>query len=116
MAEQEDKQIIMEIYKSHMATKNDEGFDAASIVLALLFLLLAYNLVTKYIFKNEMDRKLSRFSDSVIASEHPMEEIALAKRVLAAMNALFMDDVTFDPLVKAHRDNVAEEFLGYSPR
>lgn len=107
LAEQEAIRLVESVYGSYR--RQDEGttetFDPVSFVLALV---LAYNPVTKYVFKNEIDRKRARFAESMLASSTPAEEIALAKRLLAATNAQFMDDVTFDTLVQAYRDNGAE--------
>ena len=107
LAEQEAIRLVESVYGSYR--RQDEGttesFDPVSFVLALV---LAYNPVTKYVFKNEIDRKRARFAESMLASSTPAEEIALAKRLLAATNAQFMDDVTFDTLIQAYRDNGAE--------
>lgn len=94
------------VYDDHRNEDETEGeFDATGFVLALL---LAYNPVTKYVFENELDRKRARFAESLIASNTPQEEIALAKRLVAGMNAQFMDDVTFEAVVQAFRDNGTE--------
>lgn len=90
------------VYRSHRRTEKPSGFDATAWVLLLV---LAYNPVTKYIFENEIERKRSRFAEGVIASDTPMEEVALAKRLLAGMNAQFLDDVTHETLIQAYRDN-----------
>ena len=104
LAEQEAIRLVESVYGSYR--RQDEGttvsFDPVSFVLALV---LAYNPVTKYVFKNEIDRKRARFAESMLASTTPAEEIALAKRLLAATNAQFMDDVTFDTLIQAYKDN-----------
>ena len=100
LAEREATRLAEVIYKDH--SKEERVFDAAGFVLALI---LAYNPVTKYVFKNEIERKRARFAEGLIASDTPHEEIARAKRLLAATNAQFMDDVTFDTMVTAFRDN-----------
>jgi SPP1 gp7 family putative phage head morphogenesis protein len=108
LAEQEAIRLVESVYGSYR--RQDEGttvsFDPVSFVLALV---LAYNPVTKYVFKNEIDRKRARFAESMLASTTPAEEIALAKRLLAATNAQFMDDVTFNSLVEAYSDNGTEK-------
>ena len=107
LAEQEAIRLVESVYGTYR--REDEGtavFDAVSFVLALV---LAYNPVTKYVFKNEIDRKRARFAESMMASTTPAEEIARAKRLLAATNAQFMDDVTFDTLIQAYRDNDTEQ-------
>ena len=109
LAEQEAIRLVESVYGSYRRKPETEEsevtFDPVSFVLALV---LAYNPVTKYVFQNEIDRKRARFAESMLASSTPAEEIALAKRLLAATNAQFMDDVTFDTLVQAYRDNGAE--------
>lgn len=102
VAEKEATRLAESVYRSYRRGNDDVVFDAASFVLALI---LAYNPVTKYVFKNEIDRKRARFAEGVLASNVPREEIALAKRLLVAMSVQFMDDVTFDTLVRAYEDN-----------
>ena len=90
------------VYRKYRRTEEPSGFDPMGWVLLLV---LAYNPVTKYIFENEIERKRSRFAEGVIASDTPVEEVELAKRLLAGMNAQFMDDVTHETLIQAYRDN-----------
>lgn len=90
------------VYRKHRSSEEPTGFDPSAWVLLLL---LAYNPVTKYIFDNEIERKRARFAESVIASDTPAEEVALAKRLLAGMNAQFMDDLTHETVIQAFRDN-----------
>lgn len=106
MVKKEATRLAGVIYSDHRDEDETEGeFDATGFVLALL---LAYNPVTKYVFENELDRKRARFAESLIASNTPLEEIALAKRLVAGMDAQFMDDVTFEAVVQAFRDNGTE--------
>lgn len=102
LAEREAVRLATSVYGSYRRGGNKEGFDAAGFVLALI---LAYNPVTKYVFKNEIDRKRSRFAEGVLASQRPREQISLAKRLLAALSAQFLDDVTFDTMKQAYKDN-----------
>jgi SPP1 gp7 family putative phage head morphogenesis protein len=105
LIEQESARLVKSVYKSYR--KGDDGsFDPLAFVLVLL---LAYNPVTKYVFKNELDRKRSRFAEGVIASDTPMEEVALAKRLLLGITAQFLDDTTFDGMVQAYKDNGTKE-------
>lgn len=107
LVEQEAQRLADSVYKSRRRSEAEaEGsFDAYAFVLAFA---LAYNPVTKYVYKNEIDRKRARFAEGVISSSAPREEIALAKRLLAGMNAQFMDDITFNSLVEAYSDNGTE--------
>lgn len=110
LAEQEATRLAKSVYGSYRRKQSEEqeeeSFDAAAFVLALA---LAYNPVTKYVFKNEIDRKRARFAEGVLSSTAPGEEIALAKRLLVATNAQFQDDVTFHSLVEAYSDNGTEK-------
>lgn len=102
LIEQEAARLSEAVYKKYKREENEEPFDTLAFVLALL---LGYNPVTKYIFKNELDRKRARFAESLIASDTPYEELARARRLVAGMSAQFMDDVTFETLVQVFRDN-----------
>lgn len=104
--EREATRLVKTVYDSHSESKEIEEPEANSFVLALM---LAYNPVTKYIFRNEIDRKRSRFAEGVISSETPLEEVRLAQRLLVAMTKQFADDATFDAIVKAYKDDGVEE-------
>lgn len=93
------------IYRKYRRSEEPIGFDSTAWVLLLV---LAYNPVTKYIFENEIERKRARFAESVIASDTPAEEVALAKRLLAGTNAQFLDDLTHETMIQAFRDNGTE--------
>ena len=105
LIEQESARLVKSVYKNYRKG-DDDSFDPTAFVLALL---LAYNPVTKYVFKNELERKRSRFAEGVIASDTPMEEVALAKRLLLGITAQFLDDTTFDGMVQAYKDNGTKE-------
>lgn len=105
LTRREAERLAEKVYKEYAAEENAERFDAAAFVLALM---LSYNPTTKYVFENEMDRKRARFAESVIASDNPLEEIARATRLIAATIAQLMDDVTFDALIAAYKDNGAK--------
>lgn len=106
LVEKESTRLVKIIYDSYSENHAITVTDATAFVLALM---LAYNPVTKYVFKNELERKRSRFAEGVIASETPLEEVELAKRLLVALNRQFEDDVTFDIVVKAYEDDGVEE-------
>ena len=103
LVEQETSRLVKSVYGSY---RNDspaeEEFDPVSFTMVLL---LAYNPVTRYVFKNEIERKRSRFAEGVIASNTPSAEVALAKRLLSGITAQFIDDATFDTMVQAFIDN-----------
>lgn len=101
MVEQESSRLVKSVYGSYRKGESD-NFDPVAFVSALL---LAYNPVTKYVFKNEIERKRSRFAEGVIASDTPREEIALAKRLLLGITSQFMDDLTFEGMIQAYADD-----------
>ena len=102
VVEQEATRLVKSVYDSYRDEGTISSSDAYAFVLALM---MAYNPVTKYIYKNELDRKRSRFAEGVIASDTPIEEVELAKRLLAAMNKQFADDVTFESVIQAYRED-----------
>lgn len=106
LVEQESTRLVKAVYDNYSESNTISVADATAFVLALM---LAYNPVTKYVYKNELERKRSRFAEGVIASEIPLEEVELAKRLLVALNRQFEDDVTFDTVVKAYEDDGVEE-------
>ena len=105
LTEQEVSRLVKVVYDSKREGGEISTADALSLVLTLM---LAYNPVTKYIYRNEMDRKRSRFAESVIASETPREEVALATRLMIATNKQFAEDATFEAVVQAYRDDGVE--------
>jgi SPP1 gp7 family putative phage head morphogenesis protein len=108
LVEKEATRLVKSVYGDYHESQAEEenAFNAAVFVAALL---LAYNPVTKYVFKNEIDRKRSRFAEGVISSETPREEISKAKRLLLGITAQFMDDVTFDSMIQAYEDDGVTE-------
>lgn len=105
LVEQETVRLIKAVYDSYRETEVIPIPVAQAMTAALMS---AYNPVTKYVYKNELDRKRSRFAEGVISSETPREEVELAKRLLASLNKQFADDATFDAVVKAYADDGIE--------
>ena len=103
VVEQETTRLVKSVYDSYREA--EEAMPASEAHAAVIALLGAYNPVTKYVYENELDRKRARFAEGVISSDTPAEEVALAKRLLAAMNKQFADDATFDAVVKAYTDD-----------
>ena len=106
VTESESARLVKSVYDKYSDTGVMSPEDAYSFVLALM---LAYNPVTKYVYKNELDRKRARFAEGVISSDAPREEVELAKRLLVALNKQFLDDATFDAVVEAYRDDDVKE-------
>lgn len=102
LVKQEASRLVKSVYDSNRETGSISSGDALAFVLALM---LAYNPVTKYVYENELDRKRARFAEGVIASDTPREEVALAQRLLAAMNKQFADDVTYYSQIQALKDD-----------
>lgn len=106
LVERESTRLVKSVYDSYREGGSITSEDANAFVLALM---MAYNPVTKYVFRNELERKRARFAEGVIASDTPREEVELAKRLLVALNRQFEDDVTFDTVVKAYEDDGVQE-------
>lgn len=106
LTEREVTRLVKLVYDSKREGGEISSEDALSLVLTLM---LAYNPVTKYIYKNEMERKRSRFAEGVIASEAPTEEVALATRLMIADNKQFAEDATFEAAILAYKDNGVEK-------
>lgn len=106
ITEREATRLVKSVYDSHRDSGTVPESEANGFVLALM---LSYNPVTKYVYKNEVDRKRSRFAEGVISSDTPLEEVELAKRLLIAMNKQFADDATFGAVVKAYQDDGVTE-------
>ena len=72
LVEQESTRLVKTVYDSYSENHTISTTDATAFVLALM---LAYNPVTKYVYKNELERKRSRFAEGVIASDSTIEEV-----------------------------------------
>jgi hypothetical protein len=106
LVERESTRLVKSVYDSYSESGAISVEDANAFVLTLM---MAYNPVTKYVYRNELERKRSRFAEGVISSDTPREEVELAKRLLVALNRQFEDDVTFDTVVKAYEDDGVKE-------
>lgn len=102
ITEKEATRLVKSVYDSYRESEAIPVSEALAMTVALMG---AYNPTTKYIYRNELDRKRSRFAEGVISSNTPREEIELAKRLLIALNKQFADDATFDAVVKAYADD-----------
>lgn len=105
VTEQETTRLVKSVYDSYSESGEIAASDAHAAVVALMG---AYNPVTKYIYRNEIDRKRSRFAEGVISSDTPRKEVELAKRLLVATNKQFADDATFDAVIQAYADDGVE--------
>lgn len=106
LVELESTRLVKSVYDKYRVGGTISVENANAIVLALM---MAYNPVTKFIFRNELERKRARFAEGVISSDAPREEVELARRLLAAMTRHFEEDATFEALVEAYRDDGVEK-------
>lgn len=106
LTEREVARLVKLVYDSKREGGEISSEDALSLVFTLM---LAYNPVTKYVYRNEMERKRSRFAEGVIASDNPNEEVALAQRLMIATNKQFAEDATFEAAIRAFQDNGVEK-------
>ena len=102
ITEQEATRLVKSVYDSYCESEEITASEAHDFTVVLMG---AYNPVTKYIYTNEMDRKRSRFAEGVISSDTPRNEVDLAKRLMVSVNKQFVDDATFDAVVKAYKDD-----------
>lgn len=102
ITEQEATRLVKSVYDSYRESEALPSSEAHELTVALMG---AYNPTTKYVYRNELDRKRSRFAEGVISSDTPREEVELAKRLLIALNKQFADDATFEAVVKAYTDD-----------
>lgn len=102
LVKREAARLADKVYRKNRKSDEPTTFNPSAWALILA---LAYNPVTKYVYENEIERKRARFAEGVISSDTPAEEVALAKRLLAGMNAQFMDDLTHETIIQAFKDN-----------
>jgi hypothetical protein len=102
LVEQEATRLVKAVYDSHRESEAIPASEAHDFTVALMG---AYNPTTQYIYRNELDRKRSRFAEGVISSDTPREEVELAKRLLVSLNKQFADDATFEAVIKAFEDD-----------
>ena len=106
LTEREAARLVKAVYDKYREEEEISPEDALALVLALM---TVYHPVTKYVYRNEVDRKRSRFVEGVLSSETPREEVELAKRLLVGLNKQFLDDVTFEAVIQAYADDGVEQ-------
>lgn len=77
----------------------------------LLGLLSDYDPVTKYVFTNEVERKCSRFAESIIASNTKAKEIDTALRLWSAMTNQYAIEITDAACKQAYIDDNVEKVV-----
>lgn len=70
----------------------------------LLALLLGYDIVTKYVYEHEIDRKRARFVEALIATKNKQQEFSTAMKILWKQTAQYGITVTDEALMKAYID------------
>ena len=70
----------------------------------LLALLLGYDVITKYVYEHEIDRKRARFAEALIATRKKQQEFATAFNLLWKQTAQYGINVTDEAVMKAYRD------------
>lgn len=93
--------LVYEKYRKPEVEAETQALGAAWVLAALLM----YNPVTKYVYENEVDRKRSRFAESLIASEQKPAEVDRSLRLWVSMNKQLADDITFDAMIQAYEDS-----------
>lgn len=77
----------------------------------LLGWLNQYDPVTKYVYNHEVERKCSRFAESVIASTNKAKEIDTALRYWSNMVSQYAIEITDKATEQAYRDNGVEQVM-----
>lgn len=85
--------------------ENSESEKTDIVVAWLLGVLKAYNPVTKYVYLHEVERKRSRFAESLIASSTKTKEVETALRYWSAMVRQYAIDVTDSAIKQAYIDD-----------
>ena len=92
--------LARQVYREHSESQ------VTDIVPAwLLGVLKAYNPVTKYVYLHEVDRKRSRFAESLIASDTKAKEVETALRYWSAMVTQYAIEVTDAAVKQAYIDD-----------
>jgi len=90
---------------------NGGEFTDTITALWLLELLEEYDPVTKYVYLHEVERKCSRFAESVIASTNKAQEINTALRYWSNMVSQYAIEVTDRAALQAYIDRGAEKAI-----
>ncbi len=94
------KKVYKEIYPTSETPPDREW---------LLALLLGYNVVTKYVYEHEIDRKRARFVEALIATKKKQQEFSTAFNLLWKQTAQYGISVTDEALIQAFIDTGVEK-------
>lgn len=92
-------------------TANGGKSDKVITTAWLLGWLNDYNPVTKYVYMHEIERKCSRFAESILASNNPSAEIDVALRYWSNMVTQYAVDITDKAALQAYTDNDVEKVI-----
>jgi len=95
----------------HVYKKHSQSGETDITLAWLLGFLKEANPVTKYIYLNEVERKRSRFIESLIASENRAKEIDTALRFWVLMVNQYAIDVTDAAVIQAYIDVGVEKVV-----
>ena len=70
----------------------------------LLALLLGYDVITKYVYEHEIERKRARFVEALIATKKKQQEFASAMKILWKQTAQYGINVTDEAIMQAYID------------
>lgn len=77
----------------------------------LMGILNEYDPVTKYVYLHEVERKRSRFEESIIASANPAEEVNTALRYWSNMVSQYAIEITDRATLRAYEDSGVERVV-----
>ena len=103
--------LALHIYKTY---KTDDSFIREITEMWVADVLKEYNPVTMYVFEHEVDRKRSRFVESVIASVNKAEEIEKSLRYWSRMITQYAIDITDKAMLQAYKDDGITKVLWFT--
>ncbi len=89
------KKVYREVYPTSESAPDREW---------LMALLLGYDVITKYVYEHEIDRKRARFVEALIATKNKQQEFASAFKILWKQTAQYGINVADAALLQAFID------------
>ena len=77
----------------------------------VLLILASYDVVTEYVYKHEIDRKRSRFAESVIASGNKMLPYQRANNLWYKQTEQYATTIEDKATIKAYKDNGVKKVM-----
>ena len=103
LLEEQNENAFLEIAKKTYREVNPQG-EPPTDKDWLLSILVAYDIVTKYVYKHEIERKRARFAESLIATQKKQQEFSTASNLLWKQTAQYAITVTDEALMQAYID------------